>query len=332
VNEKNLADLGEIESLRRTVARLTKGPLALVGSGDDAAVVSASDSFLVSTDTLVENHDFRLDWSTGFDLGFKAVATNLADIAAMGAKPTVLVIALVVPKSTKISWLEDFADGLQAACDQLSPGAAVVGGDLAAGEQVVVSVTAHGSLEGLKPVLRSGARAGDVLAVCGPLGKAACGLSLLESGSQELIRSYDEWVNAQLRPMPPIDQGVVANEAGASSMLDVSDGLIRDAGRIARASKVSININRLDLAGFEAMLDLPAQRLQVDTLGWVLQGGEDHSLLATFPKQAIPPRSFKVIGTVVASDEPAVLLDGKPVIDGGWDSIAGSDQQLRKNQ
>jgi thiamine-monophosphate kinase len=207
VEDKTLAELGEIESLKRTVSRLKASEVATVGSGDDAAVVVAKDSFLVSTDTLVQDHDFKLEWSTAFDLGFKSVASNLADIAAMGAKPTVLVVALVVPKTTKITWLEQFADGLQAACDQLSPGAAIVGGDLAAGEQLVVSVTVHGSLEGLEPVLRSGAKPGDLVAVCGPLGKAACGLALLQFGKQDLIRSYDEWVNAQLRPEPPIAQG-----------------------------------------------------------------------------------------------------------------------------
>jgi thiamine-monophosphate kinase len=324
VNDLSLAELGEIESLKRTVARLKSGEQTIVGSGDDAAVVAATDSFLVSTDTLVENHDFKLEWSSAFDLGFKSVASNLADIAAMGAKPTVLVVAMVVPKTTKISWLEQFADGLQAACDQLSPGSAVVGGDLASGDQVVISVTVHGKLDELSPVLRSGAKAGDVVAVCGPLGKAACGLALLESGNEDLIRSYDDWVLAQTRPAPPIDQGVVANQAGASSMLDVSDGLIKDLGRIARASKVTMEIERSQLAGYEAMLDLPAQGLGVQTLGWVLQGGEDHSLLATFPANASLPRSFKAIGKVVARSEHDVLLDGEPVADTGWDSITGS--------
>ena len=323
MSDLSLAELGEIESLKRTVARLKSGEHAIVGSGDDAAVVAATDSFLVSTDTLVENHDFKLEWSTGFDLGFKSVASNLADIAAMGATPTVLVVAMVVPKTTKISWLENFADGLQAACDQLSPGSAVVGGDLASGDQVVISVTVHGTLDGLSPVLRSGAKVGDVVAVCGPLGKAACGLALLESGNQDLIRSYDDWVLAQTRPAPPIDQGVIANQAGASAMLDVSDGLIRDLGRIAKASKVSIDIHRSELSGYEAMLDLPSQGLGLQTLGWVLQGGEDHSLLATFPPGAALPRSFKVIGKVVAASEHDVLLDGQPVADTGWDSIAG---------
>ena len=324
MNDLSLAELGEIESLRRTVKRLKPGTFAIVGSGDDAAVVGAKDSFLVSTDTLVQNHDFKLEWSTGFQLGFKAVASNLADIAAMGATPTVLVVAMVVPSSTKISWLEDFADGLQAACDQLAPGAAVVGGDLAAGEQMVIAVTVHGSLDGLQPVVRSGAKPGDLVAVCGSLGKAACGLALLQSGNDDLIRSYDDWVSAQLAPKPPIDQAVVANQAGATAMLDVSDGLATDLNRICQASNVTIEIFSKDLLGFEAMLELPAQSLGLDPKQWVLSGGEDHALLATFPAAAQIPKSFKVIGKVLTQGAPALLLDGKAIETAGWDSIRGS--------
>ena len=324
MNDLSLAELGEIESLRRTVKRLKPGTFAIVGSGDDAAVVGAKDSFLVSTDTLVQNHDFKLEWSTGFQLGFKAVASNLADIAAMGATPTVLVVAMVVPSSTKISWLEDFADGLQAACDQLAPGAAVVGGDLAAGEQMVIAVTVHGSLDGLQPVVRSGAKPGDLVAVCGSLGKAACGLALLQSGNDDLIRSYDDWVSAQLAPKPPIDQAVVANQAGATAMLDVSDGLATDLNRICQASNVTIEIFSKDLLGFEAMLELPAQSLGLDPKQWVLSGGEDHALLATFPAAAQIPKSFKVIGKVLTQGAPSLLLDGKAIETAGWDSIRGS--------
>jgi len=322
VNDQTLDELGEIESLRRTVSRLTPSTHALVGSGDDAAVIVADQSFVVSTDTLIENHDFRLDWSSAFDLGYKAVATNLADIAAMGAKPTALVVALVVPKTTKISWLEGFADGLDAACKQLAPGAGVVGGDLAAGDQVVVSVTVHGSLEGRAPVLRSGAKAGDIVAVAGTLGKSSCGLALLQSENKDLISSYDDWVSYHLRPEPPIQQGIEASIAGATSMLDLSDGLSADLLRICKASGVAIELSSKELQGFEAMLELPALGLGVDPKNWVLHGGEDHALAATFPKDAVLPKAFKAIG-VVSSGEAELYLDGVPLEAKGWDSITG---------
>lgn len=322
MNDQTLEQLGEIESLRRTVSRLSPSEHAIVGSGDDAAVIASDSSFVVSTDTLIENHDFRLDWSTGFDLGFKAVATNLADIAAMGAKTTALVVAIVVPKTTKISWLESFADGLDAGCKAMAPGAGVVGGDLASGDQIVVTVTVHGTLEGRAPVLRSGAKAGDVVAVTGTLGTSACGLALLESGNQDLIKAYDDWVSYHLRPEPPISQGVEAAIAGATSMLDVSDGLSQDLLRICKASNVAINISSKDLQGFEAMLELPALGLEIDPKNWVLHGGEDHALVATFPKDVALPRAFKAIGTVIAG-EPVLYLDSVEIDSQGWDSITG---------
>lgn len=322
--ESTLANLGESESLRRTIGRLIQGEYTLVGPGDDAAVVRAPDSrYVVTTDTMIEGHDFKMDWSTGFDLGFKAIASNVADVAAMGAKPTALVVAIALPGTTDISWLEAFADGLNAAITELAPGAEVVGGDIARSEQVFISVTAHGDLEGREPVLRSGAKPGDVLAVAGTLGRAAAGLSILQSGIADVISAFDDLVGIQLRPQPPISAGVTASSAGATSMLDISDGLARDAHRIAKASGVSIEIKSKDLQGFEATLEQAAMRLGVHSSDWVRFGGEDHSLLATFPADAVIPREFKPIGQVVTQTDNLVTLDGIELQQNGWDSIRG---------
>jgi thiamine-monophosphate kinase len=316
---ETVGELGENEALKRTVARLNQGDYTLVGSGDDAAVIKAADGrFVVTTDTMIEGHDFRLDWSNGFDLGFKAVATNVSDVAAMGAKPTSLVVAISVPPTTQISFLEDFADGLRAACEQLAPGCAVVGGDLAASDQVFISVTAHGDLEGREPILRSGARVGDIVGVAGTLGRAAAGLSLLFSSDKDAISAYDALVGVQLRPEPPIAAGIGVD---ATSMLDVSDGLSRDAARIAKASGVAIRIKAQDLQGFEAMLDDVALRLGVSSRDWVLFGGEDHSLLATFAPGVQIPRAFKPIGVV--AEGSGVWLDDRELPESGWDSIRG---------
>ena len=319
-----LANLGESESLARTIGKLIQGEYAIVGPGDDAAVVSSADGrFVVTTDTMIEGHDFNLDWSTGFDLGFKAIASNVADVAAMGAKPTALVVAIALPGHTQISWLEDFAAGLNAGLTQLAPGASVVGGDLARADQVFISVTAHGDLEGLEPVLRSGAKPGDILAVAGTLGKAAAGLSLLQSEIADAKNAFDELVSIQLRPMPPIPAGVLANKAGATSMLDVSDGLAKDASRIAKASGVTVQIDKSALLGFEAVLELAALRLEVTTEDWVLFGGEDHALLATFPEGSSIPKEFKPIGRIIASSGVHVLLDDIELQANGWDSVRG---------
>ena len=319
-----LANLGESESLARTIGKLIQGEYAIVGPGDDAAVATSSDGrFVVTTDTMIEGHDFKLGWSKGYDLGFKAIASNVADVAAMGAKPTALVVAIALPGDTQISWLEDFAAGLNAGLTQLAPGASVVGGDLASADQVFISVTAHGDLEGLEPVLRSGAKPGDVLAVAGTLGKAAAGLSLLQSDIADAKNAFDDLVSIQLRPMPPIPAGVLANKAGATSMLDVSDGLAKDASRIAKASGVTVQIDKSALLGFEAVLELAALRLEVTPENWVLFGGEDHALLATFPKGAEIPKEFKPIGRVLPQSDVLVLLDDVELQANGWDSIRG---------
>ena len=335
---ETIASLGENESLRRTISRLNLATSALVGPGDDAAVVAAPDGrFVVTTDTLVQGHDFRTDWSSAFDLGWKAIASNLADVAAMGATPSALVVSLVAPADTPIEWLEQFAAGLREACLALSPQAAVVGGDLASGNQIVVAVTAHGDLEGRAPVLRSGAKPGDVLAVAGTLGRSACGLALLQAGREDWVRSYDELVSVQLRPNPPLGAGVEAAQAGATSMLDVSDGLVRDAARVAKASGVSVKIDPSLLIGYEATLEGPAQALTTGgliagsaealTRAWVLGGGEDHGLLATFPAGTNLPRAFKRIGEVVATanGEPQVFVGDNPADPAafGWDSVRG---------
>jgi thiamine-monophosphate kinase len=341
--DATIADLGENESLRRTVSRLDRvasNSAVVVGPGDDCAVVSATDGrFVVTTDTMVEGVDFRHDWSSWYDIGWKAVATNVSDVAAMGARPTALVVAVVTPAATRITDLEAFADGLRDACDELAPDAEIVGGDLAAGPVTVIAVTAHGSLDGREPVLRSEAKPGDVLAVGGTLGFAACGLSLLATGDSEVARAYEEFAAIQRRPRPPVSLGVAAATAGATSMLDVSDGLLKDTARIARASAVSLDISAAQLFGFEAILEGAAQGLfsrglhpvaggpqsiEALTRSWVLAGGEDHSLLATFPTDAVLPRGFKRIGVVGGGHPGAITLDGVPVDAAdraGWDSF-----------
>ena len=171
-NTETVAALGENLSLKRITERLRKptddSSTVLVGSGDDSAVLAAPDGrFCVTTDTMVEGHDFRLDWSSAFDLGWKAIATNVADVAAMGAVPTSVVIAMGVPGSTEVRWLEGFVDGANAACEALAPRCFVVGGDLAASDKIFIAVTAFGDLQGREPVLRSGAKVGDIVAVGG---------------------------------------------------------------------------------------------------------------------------------------------------------------------
>lgn len=317
-----IGELGESAVLARILPRLSPGDAALVGAGDDAAVVAAPDGrFVVTTDFLVHGPDFRLAWSTPFDLGWKAAATNLTDIAAMGARPTALVVALAAPPTTPVAVLEGIADGLREGLAALAPGAGVVGGDLSASDVLTIAVTAFGDLEGRAPVLRSGARIGDLLAHAGPRGDAARGLALLfaegtdAAGVPDPERAagarerHPELVGAQLAPRPPVAAGVAAALAGATSMLDVSDGLARDARRIAEASGVG-----LDFDGAALGADLRV----------AFAGAEDHGLLATFPPGTDVPPPFELVGRVVPAPGE-VLVDGRGIDAEGWDPYSGWD-------
>jgi thiamine-monophosphate kinase len=311
--------VGEFAVIDRVVAAAGTAQAAEVGPGDDAAVVRTPDGRVVATtDVLVEGRHFRRDWSSAEDVGHKAAAANLADVAAMGARPTALLVGVACPPDTPTSWLEGVAAGLAAECRPM--GAAVVGGDTVSSapgsEAVVLSVTALGDLEGRAPVLRSGARPGDVLALAGRLGWSACGLAVLRRGFSAPLAA----VSAHRRPTPPYAAGPVAAQAGASAMCDVSDGLLADAAHLARASVVDIDIDRaalvrtaLEPAG---PLQQVASALGADPLAWVLTGGEDHALLATFPPDTALPDGWTAIGEVrAARHDPDVFVSGKPAAD-----------------
>ena len=318
-----VVELGEKAALALAVKHFKRGQSTLVGSGDDSAVIRLSGAeFTVTTDTMIEGHDFRHDFSSGFDLGFKAVASNVADVYAMGAKPVALVVAMTVTEKTTMAWFEEFARGLQTGLDELAPGAEIVGGDLGFGPLTMISVAAHGDLEQRAPILRSGAQPGDQLAICGTLGKAAAGLDLLLHQDTTLAASYPELVSVQLRPTPPVE-AVTGGFEFASAMLDVSDSLALDASRLAEASGVKLVIEPNLLLGFEAVLEQAAQSLlsrggDASPRDWVLFGGEDHGFLATFPGGNVP-KGFKVIGSV--QEGLGVFLGDAPLEPKGWDSV-----------
>ena len=176
-----VADLGEFGLIAALAARLPQGPGLLVGIGDDAAVLRAPDARVVaSTDLLVEGLHFRRDWSAATEIGGKAAAQNFADIAAMGAAPTALLVGLAAPADLPVSWAEDMAAGLAEECGRA--GASVAGGDMSGAPLVMLAVTALGDLAGRVPVTRAGARPGDLVAVSGSLGGSAAGLALLQAG------------------------------------------------------------------------------------------------------------------------------------------------------
>jgi thiamine-monophosphate kinase len=309
----SISGIGEFGLIRRITARLAARPSTLLGPGDDAALVAAPDGRVVATtDVLVEGRHFRRDWSSAIDVGHRAAAANLADIAAMGATPTALLVAFCAPADLDIGWAEGLTDGLSAEADLA--GAAVVGGDMSASPVLTIAVTALGDLGGRAPVLRSGARPGDLVALAGRVGYAAGGYAALCRG----FRTPRVLVDAHRRPVVEYGAGPAAADAGATSMLDVSDGLLADAGHIADASRVGIDLRRSAFDVPEVMADA-ARALGVDPYTWILSGGDDHALLATFPPDATLPPGWRPIGTV--GESGGVTVDGKRYEEGpaGWD-------------
>jgi thiamine-monophosphate kinase len=311
----SVARTGEFGLIARVTARLQSGPGTLLGPGDDAAIVAAPDARVVaSTDALVEGRHFRRDWATATEIGHRAAAANLADIAAMGATPTALLVALCAPPALDVRWAEELADGL--AAEAATVGASVVGGDMASSPILTIAVTALGDLGGRRPVTRDGARAGDVVALCGRVGYAAAGYTVLSRG----FRTPMLLVDAYRRPRVPYAAGPQAARAGATAMLDISDGLLQDLGHIAKASKVSIDLQRSAFEVPPQMRDA-AQALGVDPYQWVLAGGDDHALAATFPRDRTLPEGWFEIGRV--REGTGVTVDGKtPKGPTGWDHFA----------
>jgi thiamine-monophosphate kinase len=298
-----VSELGEFGLIRRITAGYTPASTTLLGPGDDAAVVATTDGRVVaSTDMLVENRHFRRDWSSANDVGHKAAARNFADIVAMGAVPTALLVGLAVPGELEVEWVDGLLAGMREECAEV--GASIVGGDVTAADVITLGVTALGDLQGRDPVTLAGARPTDVVAVCGRLGWAAAGFAVLGRG----FRSPVQVVAAHRRPEPPYAEGIRAAEMAATSMTDVSDGLIADLGHIADASGVRIEL-RGDLITVPAKLAEVGAALNVDALVWVLTGGDDYALVATFPRGTALPQTWQVIGAVVEGD--GVRVDGR---------------------
>lgn len=309
----SVADAGEFGLIARVTARLAGTPATLLGPGDDAAVVAVPDGRVVaSTDVLVEGRHFRRDWSSAADVGHRAAAANLADIAAMGASPSALLVAFCSPTDLDVGWVEELTDGL--AAEARLAGAAIVGGDVSASPVLTVAVTALGDLGGRVPVLRSGARPGDRVALAGRLGWAAGGYAVLCRG----FRTPRVLVEAHRRPVVEYPAGPAAADAGATSMIDVSDGLLADAGHVAAASRVAIDLHRSAFEVPEPMADA-ARALGADPYAWILTGGDDHALLATFPPDAGLPAGWRPVGLV--AEGTGVTVDGRRYDEGpaGWD-------------
>jgi thiamine-monophosphate kinase len=304
-----ISTLGEFGLIDAVVARFPQGPNVLVGPGDDAAVIGFADGRAVATtDFMIESTHFRRAWSPPYDVGRKAAARNLSDVAAMGGRASALLVSLAAPSDLDVAWVLALAEGLRDESDLV--GASIVGGDMSAAQVIVVAVTALGELDGRSPVTRAGAQPGDVVAVCGRLGWAAAGLAVLSRG----FRSPLAVVDAHRRPEPPYDAGPEASMLGAHAMIDVSDGLLADLGHVARASRVDIDLDPSAFEVAQPVRDVGAA-IGVDPLSFVLTGGDDNALAACFRPDGALPARWRVVGRVTAPAQPdtaSVTVGGAP--------------------
>jgi thiamine-monophosphate kinase len=309
-----IGDLGEDALIERFSPRLPTTPSAILGPGDDAAVISLDGDLVVSSDVLVQDRHFRREWSTAADVGFRAAMQNLADIDAMGAVPIALQITLAAPPTTEVEWVLEFADGLREACEPYGVG--VAGGDISGSRDITISVTIIGDAKGRRPVRRSGARPGDIIAVSAPLGASMAGFHQLEN----MLDVNQEAIDLFLRPRPRIGAGIEAADAGATSMMDISDGLVTDLARMARASGLGMAIDSHQVPVHPAAAAVAAI-VVANATEWALTGGEDHHLVATFPAKATPPEGWIVVGAVTR-ERQGVLVDGAVPARWGWDHFA----------
>ncbi len=317
----SLAGTGELGLLSMFRKKLSGHdvPGVLQGIGDDCAVVhfSADEGLLVTTDTLVQDVHFRLDYTTPYLLGKKTVAVNLSDVAAMGGTPTYAFLNFAAPKEMPLSFARSFLQGMDFWCKR--QGVAVIGGDTVSSPTgVVLTLTLLGRGPQGRIVFRSGAQEGDHIFVSGCLGDAAAGLAALDQGYQHdaacrgLVRSH-------LDPVPQLELGkYLADEGLASAMIDLSDGLATDLAHVAEESSVGAEVYADKIPVSRACRKL-AERLGRSPLVWALSGGEDYHLLFTVPQnrvetilkrpEGVPP--LFPVGRIVKGRGVSLWQDGR---------------------
>ncbi|RNE48325.1 thiamine-phosphate kinase [Corynebacterium alimapuense] len=310
-----LGEVGEHRAIEEIIAAAPSSR-----NGDDAAVLShasPNSRGVATTDMLIQGRHFSLDWSRPEEIGMKAIVQNFADIEAMGARPIAALLAVSAPADTPLVIIRDIASGIASRVRDYS--AELVGGDLTSGDELVLSVTAIGSLGGSHPALSlDRARFNQHVVAHGRLGWSAAGLALLKRyGRQEVPRQFAPLVDAHCAPYLNPGRGVVARATGATCMTDNSDGLVVDLSTIARRSAVGIDLFAAAIAP-DPLLCGAAELLGADPWEWILAGGEDHTLLAT--TFGDPPSGFRAIGQVIRGQ--SVTIDGQaPRYGHGWVSF-----------
>ena len=304
---KQVSELDEHELVRLILSALSKYQTSqlVVQPGDDAAVLPGLEQPTITADLLIEDVHFKTAWSSAADIGTRAAAANLADLVAMGAKPSALTVSLGLPATTQVGYVIELIEAISAEASLTS--AQVVGGDVTRSEKLVVSITAVGDCETRTPILRSGAVVGNLVGLIGRIGHAQAGLELLTAGLTEPA----SLIAAHQRPQVSYQSGIAAWST-ATAMIDVSDGLLVDIGHIARASSVAISLNSAQLEKLLSTdLVAAAAALRIEPISLLLSGGDDHAFIVVapmLPSGAMQIGEVKSGGGVWLDDQPSQLL------------------------
>jgi thiamine-monophosphate kinase len=327
------------DQLIAAIRRVLSGefPGVQVGIGDDAAVVEAgTGSTVLTTDMLIEGVHFERTSISARDLGAKSIVVNLSDIAAMAASPRYAMVSLGIPADVEAAWVMELFGGMRAACDEYA--LTLVGGDTNRADAIVIAVAVVGEVGSGHAVTRSGAHPGDLVVVTGSLGAAAGGFLLSRIHPSKLTHALTEpWgrelLDAQARPVARVGEGQSLAQAGATAMMDLSDGLAKDLSRLCEASGVGARVELARVPVAEA-LRRAAGFLEVDPLELALGGGEDYELLATIDLTNLERarndlhERFGVtltdVGVIIDDGLVAVDAEGRelPLEPKGWDHFA----------
>lgn len=319
---------GEFSLIARLRARLPVGPGVTIGPGDDAAAVETGPATLLAADMLVEGVHFDLSFSSAADVGYKAVAVNVSDMAAMGGRARYLLVSLGLPPGATAALIDELYDGMSDAAAAF--GCMIVGGDIVGAAQMIVSIAAAGEPGPAGAIRRSGAREGDVLCVTGSLGSAAAGLGLLRSahapGAAAMIEEHPALIRAHRRPAVRVEEGPAAAASGATAMIDVSDGFAADAGHIAAESGLGLVIEADALPLADGVFQAAAF-LGADPLRLAAAGGDDYELAIAVPpdrvaalRESLAPVEVTVVGAF-GGTERVLILGGQrlPLEAMGWE-------------
>jgi thiamine-monophosphate kinase len=339
-----VSDLGEDALISRIAGRIGRAPRGELWSGDDAAVVTApGPRLLLTTDVMTEGVDFDLAYASGHDIGWKSVAVNVSDVAAMGGRPTRAVATLALRLDVRLAFVDALVDGMLQAAERW--GLSVVGGDISRASEIFVGIALVGE-PGEPTVTRAGARRGDAICVTGALGGAAGGLIALRRGmagpgpteghsfSRALSDALGRLAARQLRPNARLDEGRVIAAAGATAMMDVSDGLVLDLHRLLEASDAGCAVSP-EAVPVDADLELLAGAVTDVELGpatLALTGGEDFELLFTIGRNRLDAAKsslaelgceMSVLGDVTDGARWMGERDLGEWKEAGWDHLRG---------